>query len=173
MSNEISELKARLARLEAKEACVSRFNEYLYSVDGERPDEVLKIFAPDAELELMNFPPGAGQNMKFHGRAEIEPIFASMVGIIHRHHTANVSVNVNRDCASADLSAYLFTVVKHLLTGGMYEAKFKQTGGEWFISYMRITSTWGWTTPTDVPAFLDEAFGAGTMREGRPVKYEY
>ena len=172
MSDEIRELKARLARLEAKEACVSKFNEYLYSVDGERPDDVLNVFAPDAELELMNFPPGSGQDMKFRGRAEIEPLYTSMAGIIHRHHTANVSINVHKDCSEADLSAYLFTVVKHLLTGGMYEAKFTQKNGTWFISYMRITSTWGWTVPGDTPAFLDEAFSAGTMREGRPVKYE-
>ena len=172
MSDEIGELKARLARLEAKDACVSKFNEYLYSVDGERPDDVLNVFAPDAELELMNFPPGSGQNMKFHGRTEIEPIYSSMAGIRHRHHTANVSVTVQKDGTSADLSAYLYTVMNHLLTGGIYEAKFKLTGGTWFISYMRITSTWGWTTPGDVPPFLDEAFGAGTMREGRPVKYE-
>jgi hypothetical protein len=172
MSNELEELKARLARLEAKEACVSKFNEYLFSADGERPDEVLNVFTPDAELELVNFPPGSGQNMKFHGRGEIEPVYSSMAGIRHRHHTANVSVNVQKDGASADLSAYLFTVLNHILTGGIYEAKFKQTDGAWFISYMRITSTWGWTVPDDMPPFLDEAFGAGAMREGRPVKYE-
>ncbi len=172
MSKEIEELKARLARLEAKEECVSRFNEYLYSVDNERSDDVLNVFAPDAELELMNFPPGSGQYMKFHGRGEIEPLYSSMAGISHRHHTANVSVNVHKDCASADLSAYLFTVVKHLLTGGIYEVKFIQINGAWHISYMRITSTWGWIVPGDIPPFLDEPFGAGTMHEGRPVKYE-
>ena len=172
MSKEIEELKARLDRLEAKEACLSRFNEYLYYMDSERLIEVLNVFAPDAELELVNFPPGSGQNIKIHGRAEIEPLYTSMTGITHRHHTTNVSVNVNKDCASADLSAYLFTVVTHILTGGIYEAKFKNIKGDWFISHMRITSTWGWTVPGDMPPFLDEAFGSGTLREGRPVKYE-
>jgi hypothetical protein len=172
MSDEIRELKARLARLEAKEACMSRFNEYLYSMDRERPEDVINVFTPDAELDVINFPPGSGQNLKFRGRAEIEPLYSSMTGIPHRHHTANVSVNVTKDGNTAELSAYLFTVLKYILTGGMYEAKFKLAEGGWYISYMRITSTWGWTVPGDMPPFLDELFGAGTLREGRPVKYE-
>ncbi len=172
MSNEIEELKARLARLEAKEECANRFNEYLYNVDNELPDEVLKVFSPDAQLELINFPPGSGQNMVLQGHEQIKPIYVSNVGITHRHHTSNVSINVQKDCTNADLSAYLFTVVTKILTGGIYEAKFKQIDGEWFISYLRVSSTWGWAIPSDLAPFLDEAFGAGTMREGRPVIYE-
>ncbi len=52
------------------------------------------------------------------------------------------------------------------------EAKFKRIDSEWFISYQRISSTWGWALPADVEPFLDEAFGAGTLRGGRPVIYE-
>ena len=92
MSDEIAEIKARLARLEAKEAVSSKFNEYLYYVDGENFDGVFTVFSPDIKLELMNFPPGSGQDMVLDGLDAVKPIYLSQEGIRHRHHTMNLTI---------------------------------------------------------------------------------
>ena len=172
MSDEIKELKARLNRLEAKEACLSKFNEYLYYVDGEKFDDLFTVLASDAVIELRDFLPGTGENMTLQGEEQIRPIYESQAGIIHRHHTMNLTLNVSPDSKSAELSAYLLTILNHVLTGGIYEATLKNIDGQWYITLLRISSTWGWTVPRDMEPFLDAAFGAGTLRDGRPVLYE-
>ncbi len=169
MSDEIKEIKARLDRLEAKEACISKFNEYLYYTDGERFDDLFTVLSPDAVVEIIM--PGAGE-MILRGQEQIRPVYESQAGIIHRHHTMNLSLNVSPDSKSADLSAYLFTVLNHVLTGGIYEATLKNIDGQWYITLLRISSTWGWAVPSEIEPFLDAAFGAGTLRDGRPVLYE-
>ena len=171
--SEIDEIEARLARLEAKEACISTFNEYLYYVDGEKFDDIFTtVFSDDAVVELQNFPPGTGVNTKLEGHEQIRPIYDAQKGISHRHHTVNISVNVSSDSYSAEISAYLFTVLNYMLTGGIYEASLEYIDNQWYITNLRISSTWGWTVPDEKDPFLDEAFGAGTLRDGRPVIYE-
>ena len=169
MSDEIKELKARLDRLEAKEACLSKFNEYLYYTDGEKYDDLFTVLAPDAVVELIF--PEAEEIMTLEGHEQIRPVYERQAGIIHRHHTMNLTVNVSPDSKSAELSAYLFTVLKHILTGGIYEATLQNIDGQWYITRLRISSTWGWAVPSDLDPILDAAFGAGTKRDGRPVLY--
>ena len=41
MSDELQALKARIARLEAKEAVLSAFNRYLYSLDTGFGDDII------------------------------------------------------------------------------------------------------------------------------------
>ncbi len=172
MSDELAELRTRIARLEAKEACISTFNGYLHYLDGEFVDDVLSAFAPDAQLELMNYPPSSGNNQTFNGHEEIRPIYDEHRGIRTRHHSANITVNVHPDCKTADLSAYFMTALNYGLTGGIYEGTLKLIDGKWLLTWLRISSTWGWMVIQEFPPFLDDAFGAGTMREGRPVIYE-
>jgi hypothetical protein len=172
MSDEIAELRARIARLEARDACRSSFNEYLHYLDGGFTEELLEVFAADARLEVMNFPPGSGEDLEFCGRDEIRPLYADHEGIMSRHHSANVSVNLSRDGRSADLSAYFITALNYGLTGGIYEVRFEQRDGKWLIARLRISSTWGWVLPQEAPPFLAEHLGAGTLRGGRPVIYQ-
>ena len=49
------------AWLEAAEACRCTFNGYLHPLDSGLNDEPLEVFAPDALLEVMDFPPNSEQ----------------------------------------------------------------------------------------------------------------
>jgi hypothetical protein len=71
MADENSELRRRLDRLEAVEACRCSFYEYLHYLDAGLHDELLGVFAPEGLLEVMNFPPNSGQDLRFEGRGEI------------------------------------------------------------------------------------------------------
>ena len=172
MSDELAELRDRVKRLEASEACINTFNEYLHYLDGEFVDDVVEVFAEDAELQLMNYPLGSGKNPIYKGREDIRPIYADHRGIKTRHHASNATVNVHPDLQTADLSAYFFTAIVYGLTGGIYECTLKLIEGKWLITYLRITSTWGWRVPHEDPPFLDNVFGEGALRNGRPAPYE-
>jgi hypothetical protein len=172
MPDMLEDLLARVARIEAKEAIISTFNEYLHYLDAEFVDDLLGLFATDARLELMNYPPGTGSNVFCNGHEEIRPVYEDHRGIMTRHHSANITVNVRPDGKTADMSSYFVTAIHHGLTGGLYEATLRLMEGKWLITWLRISSTWGWIVPQDHPPFLSEAIGAGTLRNGRPVLYE-
>ena len=172
MSDEIAELRARIARLEARDACVSTFNQYLHYLDGDFTDEILGVFAEDAQLEVMNYPPSSGQNLDLRGHEEIRPLYAQHSGIIARHHAANVSVNLSPDGQSAELSSYFLTSFNYGVAGGMYEARFEPREGRWLLCWLRISNTWGWAVHQENPPFLADHLGAGTLRGGHPVVYE-
>lgn len=165
----LTALTARVARLEAKEACVSTFNEYLHHLDGDRLEELLQVFTPDAELVVVNFPPGSGKDLVFQGREGMRELYGAHHGGIGRHHSANVTVNVEGD--EAELSAYFITSGAYGFGGGLYQASLKPHGAKWLIARMRIVSTWGWRIPQDEPPYLADGQGTGALREGRPVVY--
>jgi hypothetical protein len=168
IEEELADLRARVEKGEATETCRCRFNEYLYYLDGGYLDDLMELFASDARLELMNFPPGTGGDLFYTGREEIRKLYAEFAGEGARHHSANVSIVLSEDCDRAELIAYFQTTLEYALTGGVYELELKPTDGDWRISSMRISSTWGWSVPHVAPPFLKESFGAGTLREGRP-----
>lgn len=172
MSVELEALRARISRIEIRDACVSRFNEYLHYVDGEFTEDLLTLFAPGVRVEVMNYPPGSGENLDLQGHEQIRSLFEGHHGIMSRHHAANVSVEVSRNGRSAELSAYFLTALNYGLTGGIYEARFEARDGSWLITRLRISSTWGWVLPQEAPPFLAEHLGAGTLRGGRPVVCE-
>ena len=172
MSVELEALRARISRIEIRDACVSRFNEYLHYLDGEFTEDLLALFAPGARVEVMNYPPGSGENLDLQGHEQIRSLFEGHHGIMSRHHAANVSVEVSRNGRSAELSAYFLTALNYGLTGGIYEARFEAMDGSWLITRLRISSTWGWVLPQEAPPFLAEHLGAGTLRGGRPVVQE-
>ena len=172
MSDMLEDLLSRVARIEAKEACISTFNEYLHYLDGEFVDDLVGLFSEDARLEIMDYPPSTGENVECNGRDEIRPIYEDHRGIMTRHHSANVTVNVRPDGRTADLSAYFLTSLNFCVTGGIYEATLEIVEGKWRFTWLRISSNWGWMVLQEHPPFLSESLGAGTLRKGRPVLYE-
>ena len=73
--------EARLAKLEAKEATLAAFNNYLYLMDvGYIGELVDRVFTADCVLEVVNFPPGTMKDLVFHGHAELEPFYAAQEG---------------------------------------------------------------------------------------------
>jgi hypothetical protein len=171
MSDELAELRARVARLEAKEACISTFNEYLHYLDGDKHDELLHVFAPDAVVDVIDFPPGSGKDLRFSGHAEIGPFYGVHKGGAGRHNSTNVTVNVEGD--EAELSAYFATAGPYAWGGGVYQVTLRPYPAKkkWLIQQMRIVSTWGWRIKSDEPPYLANALGKGALRDGRPVIY--
>jgi hypothetical protein len=169
LSDPLAGLLARIERLEAREACQTTFNEYLHYVDGGFTEDLLDVFSQDAHLEVVNFPPGSGNDIEFRGREEIRPLYAAYAGSPSRHHLANVTISVHESRKQADLSAYFLTTVPYGITGGIYEAAIEDQDDRWRIAWLRISSTHGWALTPDEPPYLSEALGAGTLRGGRPA----
>ncbi len=165
---ELADLRVRVQRCEAIEACRGRFNEYLYYLDGGHLQDLIDLFADEARLELMNFPPGTGNDLHYTGRDEIRELYAAFVGEGARHHSANVSVALSEASDRAEMIAYFHTTLEYGLTGGIYELQLEDRSATWRITRMRISSTWGWAIPHSDPPYLKEPFGAGTLRDGRP-----
>jgi hypothetical protein len=153
--SELDELRRRLDRLEAREACVSAFNEYLHYLDG----------------DFVDFPPGTGKDLHFKGRAAIRPLYADHRAGIGRHHSANVTVNPAPDARSAELSAYFVTSGPFQFGGGIYQIELDAAPERWLFRRMNIVSTWGWRIEADAEPYLAKALGAGAWRSGRPVRY--
>ncbi len=166
--DEIADLRTRVERIEAIEACRGRFNAYLYCLDAGHLEDLLGLFTDDVRLELRNFPPGTGGNLLYTGPDDIRGLYAAFVGEGARHHSANVSVVPSEALDQVEMTAYFQTAIEYTLTGGIYELQLQPRGGAWQIARMRISSTWGWAVPHSDPPFLKEPFGAGTLRDGRP-----
>ena len=171
MPSEPDELRRRLDRLEAREACVSTFNEYLHYLDADYVDDLQHVFAPDAQLNVIDYPPGSGKDLHFKGWAEIRPLYAAHESGIGRHHSANVTVNPAPDAQSAELSAYFITSGPFNFGGGLYQIDLRSGPERWLFQHVNIISTWGWTVPTDAQPYLAKALGQGALRGGRPVRY--
>lgn len=149
MSDELEALRARVARLEAKEAVLSAFNRYLYSLDTGFGDDIIDCYTDDAVLDVPNFPDAGGQDLHFEGRAEIAPLYAPYgqrePGIGGGHHSANIAVDVAPDLTRAEVSAYFMTSAANGMQGGRYEGVMRhEADGQWRWQTLSITSAWGW-----------------------------
>jgi hypothetical protein len=172
--------EARLARLEAKEAVLSTFHEYLYYLDVGYPAElVAEVFTADAVLEVINFPPGTMKDLRFTGRDEIRPLYdehtRSAPAVQGGHHASNVSVNVEPSGERAHLSAYFMTSTNAVgyLQGGQYQGEAVPDGGKWRFRHYRILSGWGWRVDkAAITAVTDPVLAERAWRGARPVIYE-
>ena len=175
MSDELAALRARIARLEAKEAILSAFNRYLYCLDTGFGDDVIDCYTEDAVLDVPNFPGAGGDDLHFEGRAEIAPLYAPYAEGEPRigggHHSANIAVNVAPDLATAEVSAYFMTSTANGVQGGRYEGVMRhEPDGEWRWQTLAITSAWGfqateYQTVSEPVGLQYSPFG------GRPVRY--
>ena len=177
MSDELAELRARVARLEAERAVISTFNEYFYNMDIGYTDGILDVFHEDALLEVINFPPGTMDDLRFEGRAAMRELYgphsSAEPTLSGGHHSANVQVNVADDCSSAELSAYFMTSGGHGgLGGGMYQGTFVPDGDKWRISHYRIISNWGWS-PDEWTKRTESLPASKAKRGGKPPVYEF
>lgn len=171
--------EARLARLEAKEAVLSTFNEYLYHLDIGYPDELVPaVFTADAVLEVINFPPGTMDDLEMTGHAEILPLYADHTvtapAIQGGHHATNIAVDVALDAQSAELSAYFLTAVGGFgfIQGGLYQGTAVPDGDRWRFARFRIISGWGWRVTRDaVRQTTDTVPAERAHRGGRPPAY--
>lgn len=177
MSDELAELRARVARLEAERAVISTFNEYFYNMDIGYTEGILDVFMEDGLLEVINFPPGTMEDLRFEGRAAMRELYgphsSTEPTLSGGHHSANVQVNVAEDCSSAELSAYFMTSGGHGgLGGGMYQGTFVPDGDKWRIAHYRIISNWGWS-PDEWTKRTEALPASKAKRGGKPPVYEF
>jgi SnoaL-like domain len=167
--------EGRLARLEAKEAVLSTFNQYLYLLDVGYPAEV---FTADAVLEVINFPPGSMADLLLTGHAEIKPLYdghtRAAPAIQGGHHASNIAIDVALDGMSAELSAYFMTSTGAVgyVQGGQYQGVAVPDGGKWRFRSYRIISGWGWRVAGEHVRAVTEPLPAERAARGaRPVVY--
>jgi hypothetical protein len=144
-SDELGDLRARVARLEAKEMVLSTFNQYLYGLDTGFGEDILDSYTEDAILDVPNF---GGEDLHFEGRDAIAPLYASYGEGEPRvgggHHTANIAVNVHLDLTRADVSSYFMTPGGSGVGGGRYEGVMRlDADGKWRWETLTITSSFG------------------------------
>ena len=179
LATRLAAAEARLARLEAKEATLAAFNNYLYLMDvGYIGELVHRVFTADCVLEVVNFPPGTMKDLIFHGHAELEPFYAAQEGkgpgprIRGGHHTSNVSVAVADDASSAELSAYFMTSSEAggYVQGGQYQGEAVPDGEVWRFRRYKILSGWGWGVDRSmVTSRTDVLTAEKAWRGGRPA----
>jgi hypothetical protein len=171
--------EARLARLEAKEAVLSTFNQYLYHLDVGYPAELVDaVFTTDAVLEVVNFPPGTMNDLLLTGHAEIRPLYEDHTrdapAIQGGHHASNIAVDVDPSGTVAHLSAYFMTATGNggTLQGGQYQAEAVPDGDGWRFRRLRILSGWGWRVAKDSLSPITATLPAERAERGaRPVRY--
>jgi hypothetical protein len=169
---ELADLRRRVARLEAKEAVLATFNTYTYLMDVGHPELVEQVFAPDAELQLVNFPPGTQTDSTLTGdqiRRLYDDHAPEHQWIKGGHHTTNVGVQVAEDLSSAELSAYFLTSTPRGVQGGMYRVGLVSSDDRWLVSRMQIASGWGWKT--DTTSTTEHVEAARVWDEGRPIRW--
>jgi hypothetical protein len=172
-----TDLAARLARLEAKEAVLAAFNRYLYSLDVGYPAELVgDVFTTDAVLEVINFPPGTMEDLTLRGHAEIQPLYDDHTreapSIQGGHHATNIAVDVAPDASSAQLSAYFLTSTgtAGYVQGGQYQGEAVPDGDQWRFRRFRILSGWGWRVAHDALQPVTASLPADrAWRGGRPA----
>jgi hypothetical protein len=128
---EIWELVAR----ESIRDLVARYNA---NNDTGRYDQVMALFAPDAEVEALG---------KWHrGHAEIRSIFTTAAGgfgkvanFTHlRHSTSTLQIDV-ADQTHARSRCYFFVIMDHGLDHwGRYIDEFGVVGGKWLFTKRRV-----------------------------------
>jgi hypothetical protein len=173
MEAELTDLRARVARLEAAEEVRSVLHRYACLVDIGLLDElVTEVLAPDVALHLINFPPGDQGDVELSGADEVRALYGQWTPetpmLTGGHHLTNLNVTVSEDAGTAEASAYhLFTGLP-LAQGGLYQARLALLDGRWKIVEMNIVSTWGWV-PTAAEPVTEALAPSRAWRDGRPV----
>jgi hypothetical protein len=166
------DLARRVDRLEIIEAVRSTFHEYTHYLDGGFVDDLLGVFAADAEMTAANYPPGSGHDVVLQGHEGIRSIYDALTFGAFRHHATNATVSVADDHQSAELSSYFITASPYAFGGGLYQGTFVPVDGLWRIRTWRVASTWGWRiSGQDAPPYLQEVLGSHALREGKPVVF--
>lgn len=155
LEQEVIELRARLARLEAKEAIQATFNQYLYSLDTGNSAGIIDAYSVDAVLDVINFPP-KNEDLHFEGRDAISTLYTrygkvpSDRAIAGGHNSTNVSIAVSADAQSATLTAYFATTHNFGAQGGRYEGTLVLCDdGHWRFQTLSIISAWGFRAETE------------------------
>jgi len=147
LEQRVAALEAEVARLRAHQAIVATFNQYLYGLDTGFGEAILDVYADDAVLDVVNFPP-EGVDMHYEGREAMRELFepyGSRESLIGGGHTSsNIAIAVDDDAKSASLTAYFTTTGNQGVQGGRYEGTLRlDPDGKWRFVTLAIISAWG------------------------------
>ena len=143
----VAQLEAEVARLRAREGVTAAFNQYLYALDTGFGDAILDVYAEDAVLDVLNFPPD-GVDMHFEGRDAMRPLYepyGSRESLIAGGHTSsNIAIAVGDDATTASITSYFTTTSNRGVQGGRYEGTMRlEEDGKWRFVTLAIISAWG------------------------------
>ncbi len=110
---------------------VARYNQY---GDRGRFDEMLRLFADDAVLEI-------GRKERYEGIGAIRQCFEDAVGEdarLLRHFTATLTLDLD-DERLANGACYFAVLTEHGLDHwGRYQDRYTRIGGEWRFAFRRV-----------------------------------
>jgi SnoaL-like domain len=164
----MSDLEARVARLEAESEVRRLLHRYVHGVDNASWDQLARCFDVNAHVKVVNYPPGSGRSDEFRGHERISLLYAPLRAGSYRHHSANASITVAADATAAEVSSYFLTASDLALGGGLYEGTAHLTPDGWRLTTWQVTSSWGWKVGAERP-YLAELLATGTLRGGLPA----
>jgi ketosteroid isomerase-like protein len=135
----MSDLEARVKRLEEIESIKKLKYKYCYSVDAYDVDQIMTVFAEDAQADY-------GPLGQYKSKSEIRRFFSEIVPnvlpfFVHMVH--NGDINVNGDNAEGrwyfEVPANHGELNKAIWIQGRYDEKYKKVNGEWKIAVMDCT----------------------------------
>lgn len=135
----------RLERLEARLAASEHLASYAHCLDLGLLDGVASHFAPDAHLDVVNFPPGTGRDHAFDGREAITAFYSDYVAPPSRvrggHHVTNVVTEVAPG-GEIEFSAYFLTSNVRIswAQGGQYRGRLVTEDGAWRFGRLAVIS---------------------------------
>ena len=135
----MSDLEARIKRLEDIEEIKKLKHKYCYTVDAHDLEGIVSVFADDAKADY-------GPLGLYEGKAEVRRFFSEVVvGVLpfYVHMVHNGSIEVNGDEAEGkwyfEVPANHKPSDKAVWIQGIYDEKYKRVNGEWKIAVMDCT----------------------------------
>ena len=147
--SDVTELAARIGRLEAAVAVQRALNDYFYLLDSGRTDELLDVFTDNVSWAASNIPFGSGQNLALRGRSQVRPVVERLGYGGFRHHGLNTDINVDAAAESATSSSYMLVISRSpevagsiMLLGGLYEGTWRRDAERWRIASWQVSHQW-------------------------------
>lgn len=140
-----TDTERRLALLEQRLAVTEHLASYAYCLDFGLLDGVGEHFAADAHLDVINFPPGSGEDKSFDGREAIvefyRPYVVPPAAVRGGHHVTNVVAEEGSD-GRIGFSAYFLTSSQRVTwgQGGQYRGEIVHEEGRWRYSRLAVIS---------------------------------
>jgi hypothetical protein len=143
---DVTELAARIGRIEAVMAVQRAHNDYFYLLDSGRTDELLDLYTEDVSWSASNIPFGSGKSLALIGRAQVRPIVERLGYGGFRHHGLNIDITVDESAEAATSSSYMLVISRSpevadsiMLLGGLYEGTWTRDADRWRIARWQIS----------------------------------
>jgi hypothetical protein len=147
MAEDITDLAARLRRLEDLDAIRTTWHAYMTAVDARLVEGYGELFTPDALVELRNLEPMMTGDGVYRGRAEIverrrSSSFPPPSSASSGHYGTNLEVDLIGPDEALAFSYFFSITLDSFISAGTYQQRLVRTGERWQIDHLRVTVTY-------------------------------